>query len=128
MRKLLNSGFFPPLPDARNKRSMIHVDDLVISIFFLLNQECSKGQIYNVTDSMKYSSRDIYESLCLSVGKKPYKFSLSIYFFYVIKLIFPSFSTKFNKIFTDAYYSDHKIRKLGFQSKLSLINFENKLF
>ena len=128
MLKLLNSGFFPPLPDARNKRSMIHVDDLINAIFFLLNQKCSTGHIYNVTDSNKYSSRLIYESLCVSVGKKPHKLGVSIVFFFLAKIIFPSFSYKFDKVFTDAYYSDNKIRKLGFQTKLSLDNFKNKLF
>ena len=128
MLKLLNFGFFPPLPDAKNARSMIHVDDLVKAIFFLLNKDSSKGQIYNVTDSNKYSSRLIYEALSLSLGKKPLKFALSLSIFHLAKIIFPSFSSKFQKLFTDASYSDSKIRKLGFQTELTLTNFNEKLF
>lgn len=128
MLKLLELGLFPPLPDAKNARSMIHVDDLVKAIFFLLNQHSSKGQIYNVTDSNKYSSRLIYEALCLSLGKKPLKFAFSLFIFHFAKIIFPSFSSQFQKLFTDASYSDSKIRNLGFETVLSLTNFNEKLF
>lgn len=128
MLRLLDLGFFPPLPDAKNVRSMIHVDDLVKAIFFLLNQQCSKGQIYNVTDSNKYSSRMIYESLCLSLGKKPFKFAFSLFIFHFAKIVFPNFSSQFQKLFSDAFYSDIKIRKLGFETKLSLSDFNDKLF
>ena len=60
--------------------------------------------------------------------EKAHKFAVSILFSFLAKVIFPSFSSKFKRIFTDAYYSDCKIRDLGFDTKLSLVNLNEKLF
>ena len=38
MLDLINKGIFPPLPEVNNKRSMIHVDDLVSAIFLFLKR------------------------------------------------------------------------------------------
>jgi UDP-glucose 4-epimerase len=39
----IKKGWFPPLPETGNRRSKIHVDDLVRVILLLANDECANG-------------------------------------------------------------------------------------
>ena len=60
----IKKGWFPPLPEIGNKRSMIHVDDLVRAILLVATDERANGEIFIATDSMPYSSREIYNTMC----------------------------------------------------------------
>ena len=56
----IKKGWFPPLPETGNKKSMIHVDDLVQAILYLSNEKQVNGEIFIATDGRSYSSREIY--------------------------------------------------------------------
>ena len=60
---------FPPLPEVGNRRSMVHVEDVVQAA--LLTAECPEavGQIYIVTDGRQYSTRQIYLWICHALQK-----------------------------------------------------------
>ncbi|MDA9030991.1 NAD-dependent epimerase/dehydratase family protein, partial [Candidatus Pseudothioglobus singularis] len=60
----IKKGWFPPLPEVGNQRSMIHVDDLVRAILLLVDDERTNGEIFIATDGTPYSSREIYNALC----------------------------------------------------------------
>jgi UDP-glucose 4-epimerase len=62
-------GWFPPLPETGNKRSMIHVDDLVRAILLITEDKRANGEIFIATDGHLYSSREIYEVMCLLAGR-----------------------------------------------------------
>lgn len=127
MLNLVNKGMFPPIPKVNNKRSMIHVDDLVTAIFLLIKSN-SNETIFNATDNKAYSSRYIYESLCLAQNIKPCSWSLPKFLFDILGLILPSFK-KFNKVFfNDANYDSKKLSKIGFSPKLSLTDINKSLF
>ena len=69
MIKAIRRGFFPPLPNIDNKRSMVHVDDVVQAA--LRAGSCCEAdrKTYIVTDGHAYSSREIYEMICRALGK-----------------------------------------------------------
>jgi len=62
-------GRFPPLPEFGNKRSMVHVDDLVAAAILVAERKESIGQIYIVSDGEPCSTRQIYEWICEALGK-----------------------------------------------------------
>ena len=63
-------GWFPPLPETKNKKSLIHVDDLVKAIL-LVTYDCrANGEIFIATDGRIYSSREIYKVLC-NIAERP---------------------------------------------------------
>lgn len=122
----IKKGWFPPLPDTKNIRSMIHVDDLVNSILLVALKDRGKGEIFIVTDGKKYSSREIYNEICFAVGKKIPKWSVPVLVFYCLAKLgdvlgsyfkFPFDSSRYQKLLCDECYCSDKIRnKLGFQS------------
>lgn len=62
-------GHFPPIPEFGNKRSMVHVDDVVQAAILAADKPEASGQVYLVTDSQPYSTRELYEWICQALGK-----------------------------------------------------------
>lgn len=60
---------FPPLPEVGNRRSMVHVDDVVQAMLLAANSPRASGQVYIVTDGQVYSSRQMYVWICQALGK-----------------------------------------------------------
>ena len=69
MQAGIERGWFPPLPEVNNRRSMIHVDDLVQALILVAEDDRANGEIYIATDGHPYSSRQIYETICTMLGK-----------------------------------------------------------
>jgi nucleoside-diphosphate-sugar epimerase len=62
-------GRFPPLSEGGNKRSMVHVDDVVQAALLAAEKPEAVGQTYIVTDGHIYSTRQMYEWICEALGK-----------------------------------------------------------
>jgi nucleoside-diphosphate-sugar epimerase len=62
-------GRFPPLPELRNQRSMVHVDDVVRAAMLVAERPESAGGTYILTDGQAYSTRQMYEWICEALGK-----------------------------------------------------------
>jgi UDP-glucose 4-epimerase len=65
------AGRFPPLPEVNNRRSMVHVEDVVEAALLAATSPQAAGREYLVTDGQPYSTRRIYEWICAAAGKKP---------------------------------------------------------
>jgi len=65
----IRNGRFPPVPDTRNQRSMVHVDDLVHAALLAAEHPDAVGNIYIVTDGQAYSTRQIYVWICEALQK-----------------------------------------------------------
>ena len=83
----IKKGWFPPLPETGNTRSMIHVDDLVRAISLVADDDCANGEIFIATDGVLYSSRDIYNTMCNVLGKSIPKWSVPKVLFDMTSLI-----------------------------------------
>ena len=116
----VKKGWFPPLPEVHNRRSMIHVDDLVRAILLVSNDKRADGEIFIVTDGKQYSSRQIYSSMRKVIGKSEINWSMPSAIFKVISLISPTTKCKIEKLFGNEYYSSKKIEKLGYKSRGTL--------
>jgi len=128
MQRGIRRGWFPPLPETGNRRSMIHVDDLVQAILLVSEDERANGEIFIATDGIPYSSRKIYESMCQSVGKIAPNWSVPKILFNLLSLASSRFSYKINKLLGDEYYSSEKLEALGFKAEKSLADLNKSNF
>jgi UDP-glucose 4-epimerase len=116
----IKKGWFPPLPETGNRRSMIHVDDLVRAILLVAKDERANGEIFIATDGAPHSSREIYNAMCGVTGKSIPKWSVPKALFDFASLAGPRIKYKINKLLGDECYSSAKLDTLGFKAKKSL--------
>ena len=65
----IDRGRFPPLPEVGNKRSMVHVADVVRAALLAAEKPEANGQVYVVTDGQAYSTRQLYTMICQALGR-----------------------------------------------------------
>jgi len=116
----IEKGWFPPLPEVGNQRSMIHVDDLVRAILLVAEDDRANGEIFIATDSKPHSSREIYNAMCSATEKSIPKWSVPKILFDIASLASPHIKYKINKLLGDECYSSAKLEALGFKAKKSL--------
>jgi UDP-glucose 4-epimerase len=133
MTSAIEKGWFPPIPESNNRRSMICVYDLIDAIIFISAELKANGNIYNVTDGVLYSTRDIYKAICLLSGKKIPKWFVPKIIFYIIASLgniikfIPFDFQKYDKLFSNECYSSKKLQKLGFTPKYNFFSYTKKL-
>jgi UDP-glucose 4-epimerase len=120
MMQGIKKGWFPPLPEMGNRRSMIHVDDVVQALLLLVNSQQANGEIFIATDGRTHSSRNIYETMCRVLGKSTPNWSVPKFLFSAIALISPNLSYKMDKLLGDECYSSGKLQSLGFKARKQL--------
>jgi len=118
----IKQGWFPPLPEVGNKRSMIHIDDLVRAILFIFDNDNINGEIFIATDGLAYSSRQIYNGMCKAAGKKIPKWSVPKFIFDILSLLNQNIKYKVHKLLGEEYYSSRKLESLGFKANKTLEN------
>ena len=116
----VKKGWFPPLPETNNKRSMIHVDDLVLAILLVADDDRASGEIFIATDGTPHSSREIYNAMCSALDKSIPKWSVPKFLFDMASLASPGIKYKLNKLLGDECYSSAKLESLGFKAQKTL--------
>jgi UDP-glucose 4-epimerase len=116
----IEKGWFPPLPEVGNRRSMIHVDDLISALLLVADDDNATGNIYIATDGERYSSREIYEIMCAVLNKSVPRWSVPKFLFDIVASISSSLRYKMDKLLGDECYSSEKLESLGFKARRSL--------
>jgi nucleoside-diphosphate-sugar epimerase len=132
MIRAIKQGFFPPLPEVHNHRSMVHVEDIVKAAILAAERPEAAGQIYIVTDSVSYSTRQIYDWIREALNLPPVGWSLPLGLLkssarigdvmsYLLGRRFPFDSAALGKLIGSAWYSSAKIEtELGFRAEHTL--------
>ncbi len=132
MIKAISKNWFPPFPKIDNKRSMIHVNDVVQAALRAASSDKSIGQVYILCDGIDYSTRKLYENIRESMGKKVPRWGVplsSLSFIAKIgdmlkiiigrRILFDS--DNLQKLIGNSYYSSEKIKnELGFTPQYNL--------
>jgi len=116
----VEKGWFPPLPECRNRRSMIHVDDLVRALLLIAKDDRTNGEIYIATDGQPHSSREIYEAMCVVLGRSIPKWHVPKFVFDIAASMNAGVRYKIEKLLGDECYSSAKLESLGFKAKRTL--------
>ena len=116
----IERGWFPPLPETGNKRSMIHVDDLVRAILLIAKDERANREVFIATDGTPHSSRDIYNTMCNVAGKSIPMWSVPKVVFDMASMVSPRIKYKIRKLLGDECYSSAKLESLGFRAQKTL--------
>jgi UDP-glucose 4-epimerase len=127
LMRAIQMGWFPPLPETGNKRSMVHVDDLV-DILLLVGSSDVDGKIITATDGTPYSARVIYKSLCQAQGITPWHWSVPYILFKFGMKLHPKIRYSLDKIFGDELYSCKNLDSLGYKSKRKLLDINQTIY
>jgi len=132
MIQAIRRGVFPPLPETHNRRSMVHVDDVVQAALLVAEMPEAAGQVYIVTDDDAYTTRQIHDWIRAALGKPPSNWYIPMRLLTIFaktgdtigRLIgrrFPFDSDALDKLTGSAWYSSAKIRhELGFSPQHTL--------
>lgn len=132
MIRAVEKGRFPPLPETHNKRSMVHVDDVVRAAMLVAESTEAVGQTYIVTDGTPYSTRQIYAWICEALGKPMPGWNVPMPVLKAIARVgdgighlrrrrFMFDSDALDKLIGSAWYSSRKLEdELGFEPKYHL--------
>lgn len=120
MYKYSKIGIFPPLPETFNRKTLIHVDDLIDVMILVRKNKLFRGEIFIVTDGFYYSSKAIYDAILSSLNKPLPKWRIPFIIFKLISLLHPRIQLYVKKIFEDAPYSSNKLFRYGFKAKNKL--------
>ena len=131
MISAIDRGFFPPLPDLGNCRSMVHVSNVVEAALLGATSPAANGNCYIVTDARAYSTRKLYEMICRELGKQVPQWHAPLVILKVLgrvgdmvghirgrRFLFDSDSLE--KLIGSAWYSSEKIsRELGYRPSVA---------
>lgn len=132
MIEAVDRGSFPPLPDVGNRRSMVHVDDVVEASVLAARSDRSSRRVFVVSDGRAYSTREIYEWICQALGKPVPGWTVPLTGFKTLAKVGDVIgrvtgtrwrfdSNSYEKLLGSAYYSNAAIREtLGFEPKWDL--------
>ena len=126
MLRAVNSGWFPKITKADNKKSLIHVDDLAKALIFIANNYLGSDPL-TVTDGKTYSLKDIYNIFYQKKHESKFDLRLSES---LLKLayFFPVLNTKLEKLYGDDLHNPEEIFNLGFLPEFTLEDFNEKGF
>lgn len=132
MMRAIDLGFFPPLPDTGNRRSMLHVDNAVDAALLAADDPAAAGRCFIVTDRRPYSTREVYDGLRGALGLRPASWAVPAPLLRglgrsgdVLEALcrrrVPFDSAAVGRLLDSAIYSSALIkRELGYEPKLSL--------
>ncbi len=128
----IDRGRFPPLGELGNKRSMVHVDDVVQALLLAAQRSAARGQTYLVTDEQTYSTRRLYILICRALGRPVPDWTLPVVLLRLAARLgdligavrgrpLAFSSDALDKLIGSAWYSSDKIRRdLGYRPTRTL--------
>jgi UDP-glucose 4-epimerase len=132
MARGIRAGWFPPLPDTGNKRSLVHIDDVISAIRMVAEKPEAKGQTYIVANSQACSGRQIYDKIREAHSMPPASWCvpakilstggiLGDFFGTALRRSLPLNTEVVNRLLRSAWYSPMKIEKeLGWRAIVDL--------
>lgn len=129
----IDRGLFPPLPPVANRRSMIHVRDVVAAALLAARRPDANGRCYIVTDGRTYSSREIEDAIRRALGRTVPRWHVPLLALRLLarggdvlerfrgrRVLFDS--STLQKLVGSAWYSSERIqRELGYRPSITLL-------
>lgn len=132
MGRLVRRGWFPPLPETGNHRSLVHVDDVVAAICQVASDDRARGRTYIIAGPESPSGRQLFDTIRSALGLRRCLWSmpesalrLAASCGDVLEALLnrrmPLDSEILDRLLASAWYAPARIeRELGWQAKVSL--------
>lgn len=126
MAVAIRKNRFPPIPENGNRRSVLHVENLVSACQLVAEEACANRKIYILAEPNPPSTRVLYNQLRQELGLSPVEWSVPIGFLRLGAKLgdtigrwsgrrMPLDSDNLQKLLGDAWYSGERIvDELGF--------------
>ena len=133
MAALVRRGWFPPLPETGNRRSLVYVDDVVSAMRLVAHAPAAAGRTWIVADEAAYSGRELYVALRAALGLAPCRHAVPAGGLAAVAAIgdrlerllgrrLPFDSEVLDKLLGSACYSSARLRgELGWQPQVPLV-------
>ena len=134
MAQAIRAGWFPPLPETQNRRSVVHISDVLAAIKLVASDTRAAGQTFIVADHNLYSGKEIYDAIREALGLSKASWALPAPLYRMIgqlgdcteslfKLHSPVNSAIIHRLLGSECYSPALIqRSLGWRAQMSLSN------
>ena len=76
MGQAIKRGWFPPIPDTNNRRSLVHVSDVIGAIHAVASNPNTYGKTYIVANAKHYSGYEIYKLVREALGLPASSFTI----------------------------------------------------
>lgn len=128
----IRSGWFPPLPDTGNHRSLVHADDAIDAILLAATDPAASGGTYIVASEEAPSGAHLYDAIRQTLGMPPARWRVPAAvlraagmagqrFGRLAGRTLPLTSESIERLLGSAWYSPARIRReLGWQARVSL--------
>ncbi len=140
MGDMVRKGWFPPLPDTGNHRSLVHVDDVVDAILRVAEDDRANGGTYIIAGPQAPSGRELYDAVRAALGLPVCSWSVPEAMLrlagrcgdmmeYVVGRRLPLDSETVSRLLDSAWYSPTRIdRELGWRAQMNLENGLREMF
>lgn len=139
MVRRIRAGWFPPVPETGNRRSLVHVSDVVAAMRLVADSPAAAGKTYIIADPRAYSGREIYDAICAVLNPPTFprslpKWSMPEFMLRAGALIgdgvgailgrpIPLNSEVVERLLGSAWYSAVRIeQELGWRAKMGLVD------
>lgn len=128
----ISAGWFPSVPETHNRRSLVHVDDVVAALRCVAHDVRANGKTYIIADAKTYSGHEIYQTLRDALGLSQRRWSVPASCLRggakigdllsgILCCPFPLQSEVVSRLLDSACYSPALIeRELGWRAKIQL--------
>lgn len=133
MARGLRAGWFPRLPESGNRRSLVHVDDVVEVMRLVAGRPEANGRSYIVADPQAYSGWEICDAICTALPTPTLRWSAPARLLRAGGLVgdilgavlhrpLPLNSEVVDRLLGSACYSPARIeRELGWRARVGLV-------
>jgi UDP-glucose 4-epimerase len=122
MAHAIRSGWFPPLPNTGNRRSLVHIQDVVEVMRLIADRPQANGRTYIVSDPRAYSGQELYEAIRAALGKSPAStFTVPAFLLRGIGQLNGRMGEVVDRLISSACYSSSRIElELGWRARIGL--------
>ncbi len=121
MVRAIRAGWFPPLPETGNRRSLVHVQDVVEVARLVAARPEANGRTYIIADPRSYSTREIYDAIRATLGMPHVGWSIPAWLLRAAGRLHPRLDEVVDRLIGSACYSPARIeQELGWQARTGL--------
>lgn len=120
MAQAIRKGWFPGLPETGNRRSVVHVQDVIEAMRLVAERPEANGRTYIVADPHPYSTHEIVETM-RALLRAPTFWSVPAWALRTAGSLHPRLHEIVERLIGSACYSPTRIeRELGWRARVGL--------